>query len=61
MIILMRVYIDTHGGLDTPTASQQMFDSEKLSQFFLVLLKGSLDLETNDLPTEPPRHHIDLK
>ena len=39
MIILRRACI--HGGLGTPTASQpNIFDSEKLSQIFLVLLVG---------------------
>ena len=60
----MRAYIHTGVGLGTPTASQHsMFDSEKQSQFFLVLLtqtrfepRGSLDLESDALSTEPPRH-----
>ena len=53
-------------GLDTQTASQHnIFDSEQLSQIFLVLLTQagfeppvflSLDLESNARPTEPFRH-----
>ena len=53
-----------------PTASQHnIFDSEKVWQVFLVLLMQTgfeprvLDLESDALPTEPPRHllllHID--
>ena len=53
-------------GLGTPTASQyNIFDPEKLSQMFLVLLidsggirtSGLFDLESDTLPTEPPRQH----
>ena len=47
-------------GLGTPTASQHIFDSEKLSQLFLELLAGfelgSSNLESNAQPTEPPRY-----
>ena len=51
-------------GLGTPTASQHsMFYSENLSHFFLMCSwcrRGwnlrSLDLESDALPTEPPRH-----
>ena len=49
-------------GLGTPTASQHnIFDSEKLSQICIVLLTqssnlGSLDLESDALPIEPPHH-----
>ena len=62
--LCVRMY--THRGLDTPIASQHnIFDSEKLSQMFLVLdpdadgvrTSGlSLYLESDALPTEPPRH-----
>ena len=50
MIILVRAY--THGGLGTVTASQRnIFDSEKLTIFFIVLLTGFepvlLDLESD--------------
>ena len=53
-------------GLCTPAASQHnIFDEENLSQIFLVLLTqagyepiGSLDLESDALPTEPPRHQV---
>ena len=60
VIILMRVY--THGGLGTPTASQHnILDSEKtFTNVFLCSWRGSnlgsLDLESDALPTEPPRH-----
>ena len=47
-------------GLGTPATSQHnIFDSQKLSQTFLVLLKGFapqvINLESDALPTEPPR------
>ena len=50
---------------DTPTASQHnIFDSEKFNLFFLVLLTrrdsnlSPMDLESNALRIEPPRHPI---
>ena len=51
-------------GFDTPTASHHnIFDLEKWSQFFLLCSwrrrgsnLGSLDLESDTLPTEPPLH-----
>ena len=48
-------------GLGTLTISRQnIFDLEKLSQIFLVLLRvfepPVLDPESDDLPIEPPRH-----
>ena len=53
-------------GLGTQTACEHnLCDSEKLSQLFLVLLTqagleppvfGIFDLESDTLPTEPPRH-----
>ena len=53
----------TQRGLGTPTSSQRnIFDSEKLSEMVLVLLTQadsnlqSLDLESDALATEPPRH-----
>ena len=33
-----------------------ILDSEKLSQIYPVVLTGSLDLESDALPIEPPRH-----
>ena len=54
-------------GLGTPTASQRnSFDSEKLTHFFFLLYSGrrrgsnlgSLDLESDAQPTEPPCHVI---
>ena len=61
-----------YGGLGTPTASQHIFHSEKLSQIVLVLLTPtgsnleSLDLESDALLTEPPhqiawRMHLGLE
>ena len=54
----------THRGLGTPTMSQHnIFDSEKLSQFFFLCSwrrrdsnLRSLDLGSDALATEPPRH-----
>ena len=48
-------------GLGTPTASpHNIFDSEKLTIFFRVLLVGfelsPMDLESDALPIEPPHH-----
>ena len=50
-------------GVGHTTASQhKLFDSEKLTQVFLVLLTGfdpltrALDLQSNALTTEPTRH-----
>ena len=58
----MRAWSQGFGHTHTPTASQHnIFDSEKLSQFFLLLLMGSnlilrsLDLESDALQIEPPR------
>ena len=57
-----RVYTWGFGTL-TVTFLTDIFDLEKLSQRFLVLLvgpgfvnPGALDLEFNALPVEPPRH-----
>ena len=45
-------------GLGTPTSQHNVFDSEKLSQIFLLVLLnlGALDLESDALPIEPPCH-----
>ena len=49
-----------HRGLGTPTVSQHnMFDSEKLIKFFVLLVGfelGSWDVKSDALPIEPPRH-----
>ena len=60
VIILVRAY--THGALGTPTASQHnIFDSEKPKKILCCrrdLNLGPLDLKSDALPIEPPRHPV---